>query len=57
MSRSGTQHAADRLEYQVFTGTQPGRPRYSNRLHSLAWVANSATLIYGKRDAILVDTF
>ena len=24
---------------------------------SLAWVANSATLIYGTRDAILVDTF
>jgi glyoxylase-like metal-dependent hydrolase (beta-lactamase superfamily II) len=24
---------------------------------SLAWVANSATLIYGERDAVLVDTF
>jgi glyoxylase-like metal-dependent hydrolase (beta-lactamase superfamily II) len=24
---------------------------------SLTWVANSATLIYGERDAVLVDTF
>jgi glyoxylase-like metal-dependent hydrolase (beta-lactamase superfamily II) len=24
---------------------------------SLMWIANSATLIYGERDAVLVDTF
>jgi glyoxylase-like metal-dependent hydrolase (beta-lactamase superfamily II) len=24
---------------------------------TLMWVANSATLIYGERDAVLVDTF
>jgi len=24
---------------------------------SLAWVPNSSTLIYGQRDAVLVDTF
>ena len=54
-----TGHAAARLEYQVFTAKRPAGlsrdlpPGYE----SLAWVANSATLIYGKRDAVLVDTF
>ena len=54
-----TGQAAARLEYQVFTAKRPAGlsrdlpPGYE----SLAWVANSATLIYGKRDAVLVDTF
>jgi hypothetical protein len=54
-----TGHAAARLEYQAFTAKRPAGlsrdlpPGYE----SLAWVANSATLIYGKRDAVLVDTF
>jgi glyoxylase-like metal-dependent hydrolase (beta-lactamase superfamily II) len=54
-----TGHAAARLEYEVFTAKRPAGlsrdlpPGYE----SLAWVANSATLIYGKRDAVLVDTF
>src|SRR5262249_18742844 len=51
--------AAGQLEYQVFTARRPGLgpadvpPGYE----SLMWVANSATLISGKRDAVLVDTF
>ena len=39
---------------------RPGRdlpPGAEERLVALAWIANSSTLIYGERDAILVDTF
>lgn len=58
MSRSGSHHAAARLEYRVFTATRPGLTRdIPAGYESLAWVANSATLIYGTRDAVLVDTF
>ena len=46
------------LEYQVFTATRPGiNPDVPPGYESLMWVANSATLIYGTRDAVLVDTF
>jgi glyoxylase-like metal-dependent hydrolase (beta-lactamase superfamily II) len=46
------------LEYQVFTVTRPGLSRDLPAGHeSLTWVANSATLISGERDAVLVDTF
>lgn len=46
------------LRYKVFTATRPGLNRdLPPGKESLAWVANSATLIYGERDAILVDTF
>jgi glyoxylase-like metal-dependent hydrolase (beta-lactamase superfamily II) len=46
------------LEYQVFTATRPGlTPDLPSGHESLMWVANSATLIYGQRDAVLVDTF
>ena len=49
---------ADQLEYQVFTATHPGvNPDVPSGYESLAWVANSATLIHGTRDAVLVDTF
>jgi glyoxylase-like metal-dependent hydrolase (beta-lactamase superfamily II) len=48
----------EQLEYQVFTATRPGiNPDLPPGYESLAWVANSATLIYGERDAVLVDTF
>ena len=58
MSRSESHHAAARLEYRVFTATRPGlTPDIPAGYESLAWVANSATLIYGTRDAVLVDTF
>jgi glyoxylase-like metal-dependent hydrolase (beta-lactamase superfamily II) len=50
--------AEGELEYRVFTVTRPGlTPDIPAGYESLAWVANSATLIYGERDAVLVDTF
>ncbi|HET6194052.1 MAG TPA: MBL fold metallo-hydrolase [Trebonia sp.] len=58
MSRSASDHAAGQLEYRVFTATRPGlTPDIPAGYESLAWVANSSTLIYGARDAVLVDTF
>jgi glyoxylase-like metal-dependent hydrolase (beta-lactamase superfamily II) len=52
MSESG------QLEYRVFTAKRPGLGRdMPPGYESLMWVANSATLIYGARDAVLVDTF
>jgi glyoxylase-like metal-dependent hydrolase (beta-lactamase superfamily II) len=48
----------EHLEYAVVTAKRPGLSRDLPPGHeSLAWVANSATLIYGERDAVLVDTF
>jgi glyoxylase-like metal-dependent hydrolase (beta-lactamase superfamily II) len=50
--------SSSNLEYQVFTARRPGVARdIPAGYESLSWVANSATLIYGKRDAVLVDTF
>jgi glyoxylase-like metal-dependent hydrolase (beta-lactamase superfamily II) len=58
MSRSESDRAAGQLDYRVFTATRPGlTPDIPAGYESLAWVANSATLIYGARDAVLVDTF
>jgi glyoxylase-like metal-dependent hydrolase (beta-lactamase superfamily II) len=46
------------LRYKVFTVTRPGLNRdVPPGKESLQWVANSATLIYGEQDAVLVDTF
>jgi glyoxylase-like metal-dependent hydrolase (beta-lactamase superfamily II) len=46
------------LRYKVVTATRPGLNRdLPPGRESLMWVANSATLIYGERDAVLVDTF
>jgi glyoxylase-like metal-dependent hydrolase (beta-lactamase superfamily II) len=46
------------LEYRVFTAKRPGlTPGVPSGHESLLWVANSATLIYGEREAVLVDTF
>jgi glyoxylase-like metal-dependent hydrolase (beta-lactamase superfamily II) len=51
-------HASGELGYRVFTARRPGlTPGIPAGYESLAWVANSATLIYGARDAVLVDTF
>ncbi|HVI76965.1 MAG TPA: MBL fold metallo-hydrolase [Candidatus Acidoferrum sp.] len=48
----------DLLRYKVFTVTRPGLNRdVPPGKESLMWVANSATLIYGEQDALLVDTF
>jgi glyoxylase-like metal-dependent hydrolase (beta-lactamase superfamily II) len=48
------------LNYTVFTSTRPGLTRDPNMpagLDDLKWVPNSATLIFGKNDAVLVDVF
>jgi glyoxylase-like metal-dependent hydrolase (beta-lactamase superfamily II) len=46
------------LSYRVFTTSRPGLNRdVPPGKEFLMWVANSATLIYGERDAVLVDTF
>ena len=49
---------SETLRYKVFTATRPGLNRdVPPGKESLMWVANSATLIHGERDAVLVDTF
>src|SRR5580692_6212774 len=46
------------LKWNVLTMRRPGLSRdMPPGKEQLAWVANSATLIHGKRDAVLVDTF
>ncbi len=46
------------LTYQILTSKRPGLSRgLPPGKEDLAWVVNSATLISGQRDAILVDTF
>jgi glyoxylase-like metal-dependent hydrolase (beta-lactamase superfamily II) len=53
-----TGQTAGQLDYRVFTVKRPGLGRdVPPGYESLMWVSNSATLIYGKRDAVLVDTF
>ena len=46
------------LHWNVFTSKRPGLGRdLPPGNEKLRWVANSSTLIYGERDAVLVDTF
>jgi glyoxylase-like metal-dependent hydrolase (beta-lactamase superfamily II) len=46
------------LKCDVFTSKRPGLSRdLPPGKEELMWVANSSTLIYGERDAVLVDTF
>jgi glyoxylase-like metal-dependent hydrolase (beta-lactamase superfamily II) len=46
------------LQWDVLTIKRPGLTRdLPPGKEDLMWVANSSTLIYGKRDAVLVDTF
>ena len=55
---AGANSQASRLNYKVFTVTRPGLNRdVPAGKKSLMWVANSSTLIYGEREAVLVDTF
>jgi glyoxylase-like metal-dependent hydrolase (beta-lactamase superfamily II) len=51
--------ASTDLKWEVLTIKRPGRdlPPGQEELKSAAWIANSSTLISGKRDAVLVDTF
>jgi glyoxylase-like metal-dependent hydrolase (beta-lactamase superfamily II) len=58
MPEPETDQAAARLTYQVFNARRPGLSRdVPPGYESLSWVSNAATLIYGERDAVLVDTF
>jgi len=58
MSLSETDRTAAELSYRVFTARRPGLSRgLPPGYESLMWVANSATVICGERDAVLVDTF
>src|ERR1700739_2871526 len=51
-------HAKTDLQWNVLTIKRPGLSRdLPAGKEKLMWVANSSTLIHGKRDAILVDTF
>src|SRR6195256_7085889 len=46
------------LSWDVLTIRRPGLTRdLPAGKEELMWVANSSTLIYGERDAVLVDTF
>jgi glyoxylase-like metal-dependent hydrolase (beta-lactamase superfamily II) len=46
------------LQWDVLTQKRPGLSRdLPPGKEDLMWVANSSTLIYGERDAVLVDTF
>src|SRR5580765_7524840 len=46
------------LSWDVLTIKRPGLSRdLPAGKEELMWVANSSTLIYGERDAVLVDTF
>ncbi len=46
------------LQWSVFVTKRPGLSReLPPGYESLAWVPNSSTLVYGERDAVLVDTF
>jgi glyoxylase-like metal-dependent hydrolase (beta-lactamase superfamily II) len=46
------------LQWNVLTIKRPGLTRdLPSGKEELMWVANSSTLIYGERDAVLVDTF
>lgn len=46
------------LQWSVFITKRPGLNReLPSGYESLAWVPNSSTLIFGERDAVLVDTF
>jgi len=50
--------ASKNLQFDVLTIRRPGLSRdLPAGKKELMWVANSSTLIYGERDAILVDTF
>jgi len=53
-----TQKIGTDLHWDVLTIKRPGVTRdLPPGKEGLSWVANSSTLIYGERDAVLVDTF
>jgi glyoxylase-like metal-dependent hydrolase (beta-lactamase superfamily II) len=55
---SATATASHSLQFDVLAIKRPGLSRdLPPGKEELMWVANSSTLIYGERDAVLVDTF
>src|SRR5207244_7762443 len=55
---TGSNDKSALLQWSVFITKRPGLNReLPPGYESLAWVPNSSTLIYGERDAVLVDTF
>src|SRR5207249_11586746 len=55
---TGSNHKNAPLQWSVFVTKRPGLNReLPPGYESLALVPNSSTLIYGERDAVLVDTF
>lgn len=55
---TGAPTATVALRWEVLTSKRPGLTRdLPPGKEELAWVANSAALLYGERDAVLVDTF
>jgi len=55
---NGDLRQGNALTYRILTSKRPGLSRgLPPGKEDLAWVANSATLISGQRDAVLVDTF
>lgn len=55
---SATATASHNLQFDVLAIKRPGLGRdLPPGKEELMWVANSSTLIYGERDAVLVDTF
>lgn len=61
IAKANSGKSAPDLRYKVFTAIRAGRDVPPGNLppdkESLIWMANSATLIYGEREAVLVDTF
>src|SRR6516225_1644123 len=58
VATAGSDGGTPPLGYKVFIVARPGLNRdVPPGKESLMWVANSSTLIYGARDAVLVDTF
>src|ERR1700730_16314942 len=58
VAKANSENKVPPLRYKVFTVTRPGLNRdVPPGKEPLMWVANSATLIYGEQDAVLVDTF
>lgn len=58
--KSNSNKTVNTLNYSVLTSIRPGLNRDPNTpfvLDELKWVSNSATLIYGKEEIVLVDTF
>jgi len=58
LTMSAANSANNNLQWDVLTTKRPGLVRdLPAGKEELMWVANSSTLIYGERNAVLVDTF